>query len=281
MLTRRAFLRALGLGVGALGLLLHKPKPGAGAPFIAGPGRARAEGVTPGPAAFDSGVRAVREVAEALTGRGRGVLEAYPPGSVLFLGLLSLLPEPWRVAGLDWGIAVGAGAPPASASSVDAEALFSWCVRQYPTGPYSAVVIGAPSGAAAHLAALLRAPLLTSSLLLAFRRPSTPPDDVAEAQKRAEPLLEALTQARERISALPFELVHHVDPVHDRLLVKHLALVRVKLHALPEAYRAFLRERLEPGGALVLLNCTYPWPQYRLGDGVYVPSRRPRRGFPR
>jgi len=39
--TRRAFLRALGLG--ALGLLLHKP--GAGAPFLIGPRRAGSGGV--------------------------------------------------------------------------------------------------------------------------------------------------------------------------------------------------------------------------------------------
>ena len=259
-LTRRAFLRALGLG--ALGVLSVE----VGANACSGRDAPRKE---PEPAAFDSGARAVGEAAEALTGRGQGILEAYPPGSFLFLGLLSLLPEPWRVAGLDWGISLGAGAPPTSAASLNAETLFSWCVRRYPnTEMHPTIVVGSPNGAAAHLAALLRAPLLTGSLLLAFRRPSTPPDDVAKAQEHAEPLLEALTRARN--ATAPWEAVHHVDPVHDRLLVKHLALIRVKLHALPEVYSEFIRERLEPGGTLVLINCVYRWPQYRLSDEAYV-----------
>ncbi|MCK4394199.1 hypothetical protein KAX17_14970, partial [Candidatus Bipolaricaulota bacterium] len=33
---------------------------------------------------FDSGTRVVREIAEALTGQGKSILEYYPPGSRLF-----------------------------------------------------------------------------------------------------------------------------------------------------------------------------------------------------
>jgi hypothetical protein len=58
---------------------------------------------------FDSGTRVVREVAEALTGRGRSILECYPPGSALYLWFLSLLPEELRIAGIEWGMALGGG----------------------------------------------------------------------------------------------------------------------------------------------------------------------------
>ncbi len=217
--------------------------------------------------AFDSGVRAVREVAEALTGQGKSIVEAYPPGSVLFLGLLSLLPEGWRIAGIDWGISLGVGDPPERASSLDVEELFTWCVQQYPKAQtYSAIVVGSPSGAVAHLAALLRAPLLTSSLLLAFRHPAISPEDVQGAQEYVRPLLRTLTQRQK----IPLEAVHHYDPLHDRLLVKHASLIRLKLHALPKSYRAFIREHLEPKGTLVLINSRYRWPQYRLSEQAYV-----------
>jgi hypothetical protein len=186
---------------------------------------------------------------------------------VLFLGLLSLFPEPWRVAGIDWGISLGVGDPPEHISSLEVEKLFTWCVRQYPQDrSYSAVVVGSPNGAVAHLAALLRAPLLTSSLLLAFRRPAISPEDVKGAQEYARPLLKTLTQSQRT----PLEAVHHYDPLHDRLLVKHASLIRLKLHALPGAYQAFIRERLEPDGTLVLINCRYRWPQYRLSERAYV-----------
>ncbi len=188
---------------------------------------------------------------------------------MLFLGLLSLFPEPWRVTGIDWGISLGVGDPPERASLLDAEELFAWCVQQYPQAQtYSAIVVGSPNGAVAHLAALLRAPLLTSSLLLAFRRPAISPEDLQRAQEHAKPLLETLTQIQKQ--KIPFEVVHHYDPVHDRLLVKHVSLIRLKLHALPGAYQAFIRERLEPDGTLVLINCRYRWPQYRLGERAHV-----------
>ena len=59
-------------------------------------------GITP--VCFDSGTRVVQEVAEALTGQGKSVLNCYPQGSDLFLGLLSLLPDNLRIAGIEWGI---------------------------------------------------------------------------------------------------------------------------------------------------------------------------------
>jgi len=84
-------------------------------------------GVGIAPVCFDSGTRVVQEVAGALSGQGRSVLNCYPQESELFLGLLSLLPEDLRIAGIEWGMSVSLGEPPHALDSFDPEELPSWC----------------------------------------------------------------------------------------------------------------------------------------------------------
>lgn len=214
------------------------------------------------PEAFDSSTRAVRAAAEALTGRGHGILEAYPPGSSLFLGLLRFLPEGPRIAALEWGIGLSLGRPLEKFDFAAVTTLPGWCVRQYPRRRYKAILVGAPSGAAAHLAALLEAPLLTNSFLLSFRH-RIAPDDIRSYARFGRELSRRILEAdAEGI----FETVNHFDPLHDRSLVKFADLLRLRLIQLPEAYREFIRENLAPDGHLILLNCIYPWKQYRFSD---------------
>ncbi|HEX32258.1 MAG TPA: hypothetical protein ENF88_01030, partial [Candidatus Acetothermia bacterium] len=214
------------------------------------------------PVCFDSGTRVVQEVAGALSGQGRSVLNCYPQGSELFLGLLSLLPEDLRIAGIEWGMSVSLGELPHALDSFDPEELPSWCTAQYSDDEYKAVVIGSPNGGVAHLASLLHSPFLTSSFGLAIKRRSIDPDDIdayaetgdryaADILKRAEPG--------------SIEVIDHYDPVHDRSLVKYVNFLRVKLLSLPEIYREFIRNNLAKGGNLILVDCTYPWPQLRVG----------------
>lgn len=218
------------------------------------------------PVCFDSGTRVVQEVAGALSGQGRSVLNCYPQGSELFLGLLSLLPEDLRIAGIEWGMSVSLGEPPHALDSFDPEELPSWCTAQYPDDEYKAVVIGSPNGGVAHLASLLHAPFLSSAFGLAIRHRSIDPDDLdsyaeigdryaADILKRAEPG--------------SIEVIDHYDPVHDRSLVKYVNFLRVKLLSLPQRYREFIRNNLAKGGKLILVDCTYPWLQLRVGSGSY------------
>ncbi|UCF09449.1 MAG: hypothetical protein JSW65_05125, partial [Candidatus Bipolaricaulota bacterium] len=81
---------------------------------------------------FDSGTRIVREVAEALTGEGRSILECYPSGSRFFLGAISLLPERMRIAAIEWGMRLSVGHPRERADHVRVAELAQWCVDQYP-----------------------------------------------------------------------------------------------------------------------------------------------------
>ncbi len=217
---------------------------------------------------FDSGTRVVREAAESLSGVGRSILESYPRGSEIFLGIVSLLPERARIKVIEWGMRLSLGHTPDRAADVSVDALAEWCVAQYSgTERYPAIILGSPNGAVAHLAALLGAPFLTTSFGLAFRHPTIEPDDL-DAYRRT-----SVAVAADIIAANPtadFEVVCHYDPIHDRSMVQYVDFARIKLHDLPSCYRAFVHERLAPGGTLVLADCAYSWPQIRLDERVFL-----------
>jgi len=213
------------------------------------------------PEPFDSGARTVREVARVISGRGRGILEAYPPVACLFLGPVKLLPEDLRVRALEWGISRALGRPP---RGLRVDSLPRWCLAQYPPRRYPAILVGAPNGGVAHLAALLRAPFLTSSFLLALHHRNDP-DDIESYRRFGEEVAARLLGEGE-----DFEAVNHYDPLHDRSLIKYADLLRLRLVRLPQAYRDFIVNGLAPDGRLILINCSYPWPQYRLAERSFL-----------
>jgi len=212
------------------------------------------------PEPFDSATRTVREVARALSGRGRGILEAYPPGSSLFLRLIGLLPEDLRIRAIEWGISRSLGRSP---QGLQEDSLPRWCVAQYPQRKYPAIVVGSPNGAVAHLAALLGAPFLTSSFLLSFRH-HIEPDDLQGYYRFGKGIAERFLEDDD------FEAINHYDPLHDRSLVRYADLLRLRLVRLPGVYHDFIIDNLAPGGRLILVNCSYPWPQYRLSERSFL-----------
>ena len=218
---------------------------------------------------FDSGTRVVREVAEALTGKGNSILECYPLGSKLFLGLLSLLPEGTRIAAMEWGMRFSVGNSPKKLEGFGVNSLPGWCVGQYPATDrgYEVILIGSPNGGIAHLAALLHAPFLTTSFGLTFRRPPMEADDLETYHKNGQALVKTLLEQNESES---FEVISHYDALHDRSLVKFVNFIRIKLLTLPERYQEFILSNLSPGGKLVLVNCSYSWPQYRITERSFL-----------
>jgi hypothetical protein len=227
-----------------------------------GPPLYRSDMLKPEPA--DSSTRIVREAARALSGAGRGILEVYPPGSILFLGLVRLLPESWRIAAIEWGISQSLGRSPAEIDALKPDSLPNWCVAQYPRRRWPAIIVGAPNGAVAHLAGLLRAPFLTSSFLLGFRH-RIPPDHIRGYYRFGADLARPLLQA-----SADFEAINHYDPLHDRSLVKYADLLRLRLIKLPQAYRDYIVANLARGGRLILIECTYPWPQYQIAQRSFL-----------
>ncbi len=211
---------------------------------------------------FDSSVNMVRAVGRFLRGRdhrGMGV----GPGSRLLAGLAAAPPRRLRHRVFR---AMGAmqGIPLEKARQVRAEDIDQWAVDQYGPGPYSAVLIGAPSGAAVHLAAALRAPFLPQTTLVSVRDSATHPDDPVGA-------MHALAPTVRQVAANNPELaVYHMhDPAQDRPMVEAMAYLRLKRLALGRPYERFLEERLAPGATIVQLECTHDWRSTQVGERAY------------
>ncbi len=153
-----------------------------------------------------------------------------------------------------------AGLSPKLAATIRSQDLAAWNVAQYdflpPERRFEAILVGAPSGAAAYLASCLDAPFLSHTFLASFRQRNHP-DDIAGYQRKGERLIHAILGNNQDL-----HIVNHYDPVHDRFLVSRVNHVRMKFLELPQVYREFIRQRLAPTGKLILLNCTAPWGQY-------------------
>ncbi|MBC7098777.1 hypothetical protein H5T52_06620 [Candidatus Bipolaricaulota bacterium] len=215
------------------------------------------------PLSFDSAARAVGEVARALGGPGRGLLDPYPPAARPVLFALRYAPKALKRAVLDFGMARSLGVPLSALARFDLEAFFRAYTSRYPAGIYPTIVLGAPGGGVAHLAALLGAPLLPACGLLGARH-RIEPDDLSGYLKTGMEAAKLLSPDGR------FEVIVHYDPIHDRDLVRHAALLRVRLLSLPEAYLGFIRKHLAPGGVLILAEGTYTWPQVELSPGVWL-----------
>lgn len=215
------------------------------------------------PPAFDSASRAVGEVSRALGAADEGLLAPYPGLAAPFLRLLRYLPREWRLAVIRWGMSFSLGSPLVAFDSWDPYEPFSRYVARYPAGNYDAVVLGDPSGGTVHLAALLGAPLLPPCYLLGARH-RIEPDDMEAYIATARAALDGMR------AAPGIEVIVHYDPLHDRDLVAHAALFRVRALALPAAYREFIRRHLRRGGTIVIAEDTYTWPQIELSPGIWL-----------
>ncbi len=148
-----------------------------------------------------------------------------------------------------------------SLHSISAEKNNQKAVNLYPKRRYQAVMIGSSNGAATHLCASLGIPWLPQTYLVPVRRtkvdPNEPLQEVAWAREPADIFLEANPDVR---------LYHMLDPVQDIQTGQMLAYFRYKNLILGEAYENFLKENLEPGGTIFLLECRVQWPSTRFND---------------
>jgi hypothetical protein len=142
-----------------------------------------------------------------------------------------------------------------------AEDVAAWMTSLYPRRRFPLVLIGSSNGAAVHLAAALGAPWLPQTFMVPVRNAGNNPDDPRrDLEWGRQP-------ARALLDANPDVQVHHMhDPVQDRLMLEQMTYFRLKRRRLGPAYEQFLRDMLEPGGTLLLLDCRHTWPVTRVGD---------------
>lgn len=122
------------------------------------------------------------------------------------------------------------------------------------------MLVGSSSGAVAHLGALAGIPWLPQTFLVPVRHRGLDPDEPKAAMVE-------LAQARAAfVAANPGTVVHHMhDANQDRLMIRLMGYFRYKYRALPAAYAEFLRATLEPGGTVLVADCTERWPTTEVG----------------
>ncbi len=212
---------------------------------------------------FDSASNIVRETAGVFFQKGPRITESYPPGSEYPLWFLSLLPTDIRRGLIHWGMSIAVGKSFKKLDNFNFAHLPKWCVNQYPNRKYNAIVIGSPNGGAAHLAGLLRAPFLTTSFLLSIKN-RIEPDDIQSYYNFGKKVTEKISPQNPC-----FEIINHYDPIHDRAIIKSADLIRLKLTAIQSVYKNFISKNLAEDGKLILVNCRYPWPQYKISHRQY------------
>ena len=215
-------------------------------------------------AGFDSASAMVRVLGSALHGREAPLLAQFPAALEQQLDWFAReaerLPKEPLQAIYRWSGWLDA-VPARRLRQVRAEQLAEWVVGHYPQRRYPVVFAGSANGAMTHLAAALGVPWLPQTLLLAVRTGGLDPDDPAADMDAMTPV------GRDLLAANPGLALHHMhDPVQDRLMIARMAYFRVKFLRLPQAYRAFLARCLEPGGTVVLVDCSLTWPVVKVAD---------------
>lgn len=215
----------------------------------------------------ESSVTAVRSAAGFLAGSGHSVIGAAPSSSALG-SAVTATPEKMRKKIFEL-----AGRTEAlrekKISEIDVDAIDQWVVDEYSperTGhqTYPAVLIGAVSGAAFFLAAALGIPYLPQTTLVAVNDGDTDPDEPKAALQRWAPAAAEIAQNNPRASVF-----HMHDPAQDRPMMKQAAFFRLKRASLGPVYEDFLRNHLEPGGAIITLENTRTWRVTQTGQRSY------------
>lgn len=216
-------------------------------------------------ASFDSASTMLRVLAQHLHGRSSPALGLGPTARLAAraLPLVNRFPARER----EWLYAHTGGREalrPSRLPQVDTDAVAAWAAAHYPRRSYPAVLIGSSSGAAIHLAALAGIPWLPQTFLVPVRHHGLDPDDPTAAMAELAPAREAFLDANPGIA------LHQMhDPNQDRLMIRHMAYFRYKYRKLPPAYADFLSRNLEPGGTVLVLDCTETFPATTTGDRQY------------
>jgi hypothetical protein len=164
------------------------------------------------------------------------------------------MPDPQRrsmLASAAWAEAL----PVDEAARIDANVVAGWIVERYPPTIYPAVVLGSAHGGAVHLAAALGAPWLPTSFTVTVRWPDGAVNDWDGARHAGADVAARILAANPDVTV---RQIH--DPVQGGAVCGSTLTLHVRWQRLPPAYRSFLRHRLAPGGASLLLRDVRTWP---------------------
>src|SRR6266545_4311324 len=202
---------------------------------------------------FDSSTGMLRALAGYLRGEGLPLLGAMPPSRAplmkLVASVVNALPKPLQEQVYIWSGWMEAVSQ-RKLAVVSGDEVAAFMAGLYPRRRYPAVVVGSANGAAVHLWAALGIPWLPQTFLVPVARSGIPPDEPREEMRWAAPHAETVLRRNPDL-----ELHHMHDPVQDRLMVQRMSYFRFKRRTLGAAYEDFLRECLEPGGTIIVMEC--------------------------
>ncbi len=202
-----------------------------------------------------------RAVAAGLAGRFVQNYEfpAWQRAVLLALGALPQGAARFAISGFE----ALSGLPPESLSQFSLDELIQARLKDYSglKGRFPAVTMGAGlGGATSYLSLALGAPFLPQAFVISLNKGSYN-GDVEVYLRRS--LDQALKIAKNDPRLMT---IQHYDPVHDGWLTRFVNHLRFKLIDLPEQYAQFIRQRVEPGGAVVYLEGQAEWLRYRVGE---------------
>jgi hypothetical protein len=211
---------------------------------------------------FDSASAMTRALASSLHGRDFPKL-GMDQGLSPLIPIANLLPEWVRDQIYIWS-GWGEAVPPEQLPKIDLYDVNEYVTGEYPERQYKAVAVGSSNGAAVHLLSALGVPWLGQTWLVPVQRSGVHPDEPADDLEWGR------QPGRDLLDANPSWQLHHMhDPNQDRLMVQRMTYFRVKQRELGPHYRRFLKERLEPGGTILVIECQRRWPVMNVGERHY------------
>lgn len=144
---------------------------------------------------------------------------------------------------------------------IRADDISQWICDIHPDKKFPAIAIGSSNGAFNHLYALAGIPWLPQTFLIPIKKGrhfsvDHPKDTIRWSKEHAPAFLEHNPN---------WSLSQMMDPVQDRTRSGDIAYFRIKMIHLAQGYLNFFKERLEPGGTIIVSRSSLKWPVIRIG----------------
>ncbi len=182
-------------------------------------------------------------------------------GGSLYSWMINSIPATWRKKLYTYGGKYDATSYK-NISQIDAEQISKWIYHSYPEKRYQAIAIGSSNGALSHLYSALNIPWLPQTFLIPINKEQEhqvdkPEDTINWSESAGSVFLKHNPE---------WHLSQMMDPVQDRIRSGSIAYFRIKKQSLGYWYLKFLKERLQPGGTIIIADCELKWPVIKIGD---------------
>lgn len=211
-------------------------------------------------AMFDSATSMVRHLTHVLHKRDSKGLQMLPVVMTPLLSLSTIIPRQVRSWFFQHSGRLDALHPDYT-SEVNIHQIGNAICENYPQKKYPVIMFGSANGALTHLCAAMGIPYLPQTLPLLVRKDRMNPEEPVQDLEWGKPYAEELLALNPDL-----HISQMVDPVHDRIMSQVICYFRIKIIGLIESYKRFMIDTLEPGGTILISNCTKQWLVHTIND---------------